>query len=40
MSRGRASSEIRLVNGSAGDPVLFIDYPGLDDAGENAGFDQ
>jgi ribonuclease Z len=28
----RTFSEIRLVNGSVGDPVLFIDYPGTDDA--------
>jgi ribonuclease Z len=28
----RTFSELRLVNGSAGDPVLFIDYPGKDDA--------
>lgn len=28
----RTFSEIRLVNGSIGDPVLFIDYPGKDDA--------
>jgi ribonuclease Z len=37
-------SEIRLVNGSTGDPALFIDYPGKDnallfDAGENAALD-
>jgi ribonuclease Z len=37
-------SEIRLVNGSAGDPVLFVDYPGRDDAllfdaGDNAPLD-
>lgn len=37
----RASREFRLVNGSTGDPVLFVDYPGRDDAilfdaGENA----
>ncbi len=37
-------SEIRLVNGSTGDPVLFIDYPGKDDAflfdaGENGRLD-
>ncbi len=41
MPRSRSASEIRLVNGSTGDPVLFIDYPGRDDAilfdaGENA----
>jgi ribonuclease Z len=28
----RTFTEIRLVNGSTGDPVLFIDYPGKDDA--------
>jgi ribonuclease Z len=44
MAKARASSEIRLVNGSIGDPVLFIDYPGRDDAllfdaGENGGLD-
>ncbi len=44
MAKPRASSEIRLVNGSTGDPVLFIDYPGRDDAllfdaGENGGLD-
>jgi len=44
MLKARASSEIRLVNGSVGDPVLFIDYPGRDDAllfdaGENGGLD-
>ncbi len=44
MAGARASSEIRLVNGSAGDPALFIDYPGRDDAilfdaGENGGLD-
>src|SRR4051812_28626086 len=37
----RTISEIRLVNGSTGDPSLFIDYPGRDDAllfdaGDNA----
>lgn len=41
-ANARTSSEITLVNGSAGDPGLFIDYPGRDDAilfdaGENAG---
>jgi ribonuclease Z len=40
----RAFSELRLVNGSTGDPVLFIDYPGKDDAflfdaGEIGGLD-
>lgn len=28
----RAFSEIRLINGSIGDPVLYIDYPGTDNA--------
>lgn len=37
----RLMSDIRLVNGSTGDPVLFVDYPGKDDAilfdgGDNA----
>lgn len=41
MPTARTFSEIRLVNGSTGDPVLFIDYPGKDDAflfdaGDNA----
>ncbi len=41
MPAARTFSEIRLVNGSTGDPVLFLDYPGKDDAflfdaGENA----
>ena len=36
----RAFSTVRLVNGSTGDPVLYLDYPGSDnallfDAGEN-----
>lgn len=40
----RPISEIRLVNGSTGDPGLFIDYPGkndalLFDAGENGSLD-
>jgi ribonuclease Z len=40
----RTISEIRLVNGSTGDPSLFIDYPGRDDAllfdaGDNAALD-
>lgn len=40
----RTISEIRLVNGSTGDPVLFLDYPGKDDAllfdaGENGRLD-
>jgi ribonuclease Z len=38
------ASEIRLVNGSTGDPLLFVDYPGRDDAlmfdsGENGALD-
>ena len=41
MASQRVSSEIRLVNGSTGDPMLYVDYPGRDDAllfdaGENA----
>ena len=41
MPTSRSISEIRLLNGSTGDPGLFIDYPGRDDAvlfdaGENA----
>ena len=41
MASQRVFSEIRLVNGSAGDPMLYVDYPGRDDAllfdaGENA----
>jgi ribonuclease Z len=32
MPAARTFSEIRLVNGSTGDPALFIDYPGKDDA--------
>ncbi|MCU0705543.1 MAG: MBL fold metallo-hydrolase [Fimbriiglobus sp.] len=37
----RAFSAVRLVNGSTGDPVLYLDYPGahnalLFDAGDNA----
>ncbi|VTR98122.1 MBL fold metallo-hydrolase [Tuwongella immobilis] len=44
MPVARAFSEIRLVNGSTGDPALYIDYPGLDnallfDAGENGNLD-
>ncbi len=40
----RTISEIRLVNGSTGDPALFIDYPGRDnaylfDAGDNSSLD-
>jgi ribonuclease Z len=38
----RAFSTVQLVNGSVGDPVLYLDYPGSDnallfDGGENAG---
>lgn len=41
MPGSRAFSELRLVNGSTGDPALFVDDPGRDnalliDAGENA----
>lgn len=44
MPVARTFSEIRLVNGSTGDPVLFIDYPGKDDAflfdaGDNGALD-
>lgn len=28
----RTTTEIQLVNGSTGDPLLFVDYPGRDDA--------
>ena len=40
MAAARAFSELRLVNGSTGDPVLYLDYPGGDnailfDGGEN-----
>lgn len=40
MPPARAFSDVRLVNGSTGDPVLYLDYPGSDnallfDAGEN-----
>lgn len=40
----RTFSEIRLVNGSTGDPVLYVDYPGKDnalllDGGDNAALD-
>jgi ribonuclease Z len=40
----RVFSEIRLVNGSTGDPCLFVDYPGrhnaiLFDAGDNGAID-
>lgn len=41
MPRHRVFSDIRLVNGSVGDPVLYIDYPTRDnallfDCGDNA----
>lgn len=41
MPAARAFSEVTLVNGSAGDPVLYLDYPGADnallfDGGDNA----
>lgn len=41
MTAHRVFSEIRLVNGSVGDPVLYVDYPDRDnallfDAGDNA----
>ena len=44
MPKARNASELLLVNGSAGDPCLFIDYPGRDDAilfdaGENGSLD-
>ena len=44
MPAARTFSEIRLVNGSAGDPALYIDYPGKDnallfDSGENGNLD-
>ena len=44
MPAARAFSEVRLVNGSTGDPALYIDYPGLDnallfDAGDNGSLD-
>ncbi len=32
MPTARTFSDLRLLNGSTGDPVLFIDYPGKDDA--------
>lgn len=28
----RVISDLRLVNGSTGDPVLYVDYPGMNDA--------
>jgi len=42
MPKAHTASEIRLVNGSTGDPGLYIDYPGRDnallfDAGDNGG---
>ncbi|WP_435019003.1 MBL fold metallo-hydrolase [Tundrisphaera sp. TA3] len=44
MAKSWTASEIALVNGSTGDPGLFIDYPGRDDAilfdaGDNARLD-
>jgi ribonuclease Z len=44
MAGTRTITEMRLVNGSTGDPGLFIDYPGkndafLFDAGENGSLD-
>jgi ribonuclease Z len=44
MPTRRVFSEIRLVNGSTGDPCLFVDYPGknnalLFDAGDNGSID-
>src|SRR4051812_46123058 len=44
MPAARTFSEIRLVNGSTGDPALYIDYPGKDnallfDSGENGNLD-
>ena len=44
MPKAHTASEIRLVNGSTGDPGLYIDYPGRDnallfDAGDNGGLD-
>ena len=32
MAVNRTAFEVRLVNGSTGDPVLYIDYPGRDNA--------
>ena len=32
MAKDRTISEAFLVNGSTGDPVLYVDYPGRDDA--------
>jgi len=44
MALARAFSEVMLVNGSTGDPALYLDYPGQDnaflfDAGENGRLD-
>jgi ribonuclease Z len=44
MAKSWAASEVALVNGSTGDPGLFIDHPGRDDAvlfdaGDNSGLD-
>jgi ribonuclease Z len=44
MQPRRVCSELRLVNGSTGDPALYVDYPGrnnalLFDAGENGSLD-
>jgi ribonuclease Z len=44
MTEPRTISSVHLVNGSTGDPVLYVDYPGrndaiLFDAGELAGLD-
>jgi len=44
MLMANTASEFRLVNGSTGDPGLYIDYPGRDnallfDAGDNGGLD-
>jgi len=44
MAAARAFSEVRLVNGSTGDPSLYLDYPGNDnaflfDAGDNGRID-
>ncbi len=32
MGNSNPASQVRLLNGSTGDPVLFVDYPGRDDA--------
>ena len=44
MAAARAFSEVRLINGSTGDPTLYVDYPGSDnaflfDAGDNGRID-